>query len=284
MSPRNLPWIVASTLMALGCGTYVDKMGDEPASPGDDDTDDDDTGDDDTGDDDTGDDDTGDDDTGDDDTVPNDLRCGPYDVTGGEVHYVVFTGSAAGPVPPTCVHYVVPGGDSWGPHPHVRFVHGTASEPPVDVYLDGVLMPELTGVVPGGAFPDPEQASYAELVPEGVHTLDVYPAGADPATDPPLLGDFIASWAADGHYTLILTGPPGQRILVRTMDDIGPVSQGSILLDFFHSMEDVPNLDVELLPAGVTLWFGVELGDSQSPWTIGLDTIDHIELEMTPSP
>ncbi len=234
--------------------------------------------DDDSADDDTADDDTADDDTGDDDTDDSVFESAAIELVDGGVYTVFLIGSLSG-TPPIGAWQVedqstVPNTDQ----PALRFVHAAASLGPTDWYVDG-LVPDndLMGMLPGSVYPPQEMIGYFNPGDPGTFKVDVYPPGGEYGVDTPVVGDYIESYNPQTYYTVVLSGGPASRILVRTVDDVAPPQPGNARLRVFHSIEGMALFDatVELVSTGNTLslWDDVPLASAGNPWEVPAGTV-----------
>jgi len=244
--------------------------------------DDDTAGDDDSaGDDDVGDDDGGDDDTG----GPSLYETGPLKMSEMGIYSLYLMGAASGSPGP--IEHRMLQDNLVAPtagQPHVRFVHASISMGPVDIYLEEVLIPELTGFMPGNIYPHPETVGYGTINAgvAGTYKLEVYPAGAIHG-DGSMLCDLIATYSDNDPYTFAISGaPPDLWECTRTIDPLGNVAAGNFRLGVFHSIEDMPTIDVVMeQPSTINLWTSLELSSMGNAWEIPADTIELVIYEAT---
>jgi len=129
-----------------------------------------------------------------------------------------------------------------------------------------VLTPELAGVEPLQGVVSSQEPG--QLFEDGVHQIDVYPAGSDPKITPPLAGNFVGEWTGQHAYHVVLSGAPGDRRLNRFIAYGGVPPQDNWALSLQHAVEDLPEMDVLLQPSDVPLYGDVLLGHNTNTWKI----------------
>ncbi len=222
------PWLLPA------CPAVFDPLPDDDSAQGDDD-------------------DTGDDDTGDDDTMGDPILVSdPILLEEGNVYtlFLIGTMNNLNVLPVHDRSDLVTAGEH-----HVRFVHAAATQPTVDVYIDGTLNNDMAGMMPASIYPDPETAGYTSLGNGASYVIEMYPTGGVYGVDPPLIEPYTANLSPDLFYSLTLSGEQGFRILTQSTDDHGPVQAGKARVRAFHSVEGVPQINVvaELVESDLTL-------------------------------
>ncbi|MDP7113408.1 MAG: hypothetical protein QGH45_15665 [Myxococcota bacterium] len=224
------------------------------------------------------DDDTADDDTGDDDTVDSLFESGPLELVDGGVYTIFLIGSMTG-TPPVGSWLVEDLGTVVNAdQPALRFVHAAASEGPTDWYVDGVIPDaSLAGMLPGAIYPPQEQIGYFNPGDPGTYKVDVFAPGSVYGIDTPIAGDYIEFDNPDTFYSVILTGGPANRSLVRTVDDVSAPQPGNARVRLFHSIEGLAIFDasIELVATGnsLDLWDDVMLSTDADPWEVPAGTV-----------
>jgi len=117
--------------------------------------------------------------------------------------------------------------------PQVRVIHA-AEAPPVDVYLNNQIFVESVNF---------RDATAYRSLPAGTYGVTVFPAGADPATEPPaILGELIL---AEGDVVSVAAvGADGVFQLVRLEDNPLPTGTGQARLTILNALPDVPAVDL----------------------------------------
>jgi len=145
----------------------------------------------------------------------------------------------------------------------VRVVHASPDAPNVDVYADGA---RVLADVPFGAASD-----YLD-VPAGPHNFQVFAAGADPASDAPVI-DADATLGAGKDYTIIALG---------LLEDIAPAvfednnaapAAGKAHVRVIHASPDAPDVDIAVT-GGPTVFSGLPFGEAQGPTPVDAATYD----------
>jgi hypothetical protein len=214
------------------------------------------------------DDDTGDDDTGDDDSMGDPILVSdPILLEEGNVYtlFLIGTLNNLNVLPIHDVSSLV----SPGEH-HARFVHAAATQPTIDVYVDGSLNNDLSGLMPASIYPDPATQGYTAFGTASSYNFEVYPTGATYGVDPPLVEPFTANLSPDMFYSLTLSGEQGHRILAQSTDDHGMVQAGKARVRAFHSVEGVQQINVvaELVESDLTLplYSNMQLATMGNAW------------------
>ncbi len=112
----------------------------------------------------------------------------------------------------------------------IRFVHGVAGAPPVDVYVDGQLA--ASGLAFGSA------TRFLSLE-AGTRTVSINAAGSTTAIfqgNVPVTADF--------GYTVVVQGTPTAIEVGLYEDDLAPVRAGAIRFGAIHAVKDAPPVDV----------------------------------------
>jgi hypothetical protein len=112
----------------------------------------------------------------------------------------------------------------------IRFVHGVAGAPPVDVYVDGQLA--ASGLAFGSA-------TRFLTLEAGTRTVSINAAGGATAIfqgNVPVTADF--------GYTVVVQGTPTAIEVGLYEDDLAPVRAGAIRFGAIHAVKDAPSVDV----------------------------------------
>ncbi len=112
----------------------------------------------------------------------------------------------------------------------IRFVHGVAGAPPVDVYVDGQLA--ASGLAFGSA------TRFLNLE-AGTRTVSINAAGSTTAIfqgNVPVTADF--------GYTVVVQGAPTAIEVGLYEDDLAPVRAGAIRFGAIHAVKDAPPVDI----------------------------------------
>lgn len=151
----------------------------------------------------------------------------------------------------------------------VRVVHASPDAPAVDVYADG------TKVLSDVAFKD---ASDYLSVPGGAHNFEVFAAGADPASDAPVIAA-DATLEAGTDYTIVAVGELAEiRPVVLTDDNSSPAA-GQAHVRVVHASPDAPAVDVAVQD-GPVLFSNLAFTEAAGPSPVDAGTYD---LEVRPT-
>ncbi|MGC9346745.1 MAG: DUF4397 domain-containing protein [Anaerolineae bacterium] len=153
----------------------------------------------------------------------------------------------------------------------VRVVHAASDAPAVDVRVNGILLPVLSGI----AFKD--VTDYASVM-SGTFTVTVAPAGSpDPVFTKTLTVMSGIDYTAVAYGTLAEADPFPFDILVATDDNsVPPV--GKARARFFHLVPGAPDVDIAI-QGGPDLLTGVTYGQASPYVEIDADTYD-LELQL----
>jgi hypothetical protein len=145
----------------------------------------------------------------------------------------------------------------------VRVVHASPDAPAVDVYVDGARA--LSNV--------PYKGSSDYLpVPAGARTFEVFAAGADPASDDPVI-DADADLESGADYTIVAVGKVAEiRPLVLEDNNAAPAS-GKAHVRVIHASPDAPAVDVAVT-GGPVLFSSLSFPNAAGPSPVDAGTYD----------
>lgn len=149
---------------------------------------------------------------------------------------------------PTLTPLAVPLAQEAAPSASVRVIHAASGQPPVDVYIEGLV------VAPYLSY---RQYTSAAPVAAGAYTVRVYPAGSRPAEAEPLLAA-SAEFPAGSAWLLTVASAGGDLTLLVHDDMVGPLEQGQSRVSFVHALDGVGEITVR--QRGVNLTPPLPLG------------------------
>lgn len=117
---------------------------------------------------------------------------------------------------------------------NVRAWHASPDAPAVDIYVDGQRA--FANLAFG------EVSAYAP-VPAGERRIQIFAAGANPATATPVI-DARVSPMAGRNYSVIATGPLAQIAPLVVEDMIAPPAFGKMKVRVLHLSPDAPAVDI----------------------------------------
>jgi hypothetical protein len=151
----------------------------------------------------------------------------------------------------------------------VRVIHASPDAPNVDVYADDARV--LSDVPYKGA------SDYLS-VPAGPHNFKVFAAGADPASDTPVI-DADATLAAGADYTIVAAGRLADIQPVVLEDNNAAPAAGKAHVRVVHASPDAPAVDVAVA-GGPVLFSSLAFPDADGPSPVDAGTYD---LEVRPA-
>jgi hypothetical protein len=161
------------------------------------------------------------------------------------------------------------GTTSAGADARVRVVHASPDAPAVDVYVNGE--PVLGDVAFKGA------SDYL-TVPAGDYNFQVFAAGADPASDAPVI-DAEATLETGMDYTVVAVGRLAEiQPAVFATERTAP-APGKASVQVIHASPDAPAVDVAVA-AGPVLFSNLAFPDAAGPAEVDAGTYD---LEVRPA-
>ena len=152
---------------------------------------------------------------------------------------------------------------SAGEDARVRVVHASPDAPNVDVYVDDAAA--LTDV------PYKAESGYVPL-PAGAHNFKVFAAGADPATDEPVI-DADATLDAGTDYTIVALGTVAEITAGVFVDNNAAPAAGKAHVRVIHASPDAPAVDVAVA-GGPVLFSNLAFGEAQGPAPVDAGTYD----------
>ncbi len=191
-----------------------------------------------------------DDTSGDDDTSEGLLfESATVDLEANGIYALFFIGSVDGSSPIQMLvlnNATVPGTVDV---PHVRFIHGHATTGgAVDFYVtaEEIEMYSEAAIGLGSSAPDPMMFGYGDVPLGGAFEVDAYVTGTY-APDPTVHGPPLSAVLAENqYYSVVLTGMAAQPELVLVDDEQGLPAPGDLKIGVFHSIEGVPQINVQL--------------------------------------
>jgi hypothetical protein len=125
-------------------------------------------------------------------------------------------------------------GAAQGASANVRAWHASPDAPPVDIYVDGQR------AIANLAF---GQVSPYAAVPAGERRIQVFAAGANPASATPVI-DARVSPAAGRSYTVIAAGALAQIAPIVVEDNLAAPGSGKTKVRILHLSPDAPAVDI----------------------------------------
>jgi hypothetical protein len=154
--------------------------------------------------------------------------------------------------------------------PMIRVVHGSPDAPPVDVYVDGKK------AVSALAFPN---ATPYTQVPAGKHDLQVFAAGANPASDKPVIDAKGVDIPADAKLSIVASGRLAQIKPLIVDDKTAAPASGKAKVRFVHNSPDAPAVDIAV-KGGPVLFANTQFGNAYPYQEVAPGTYD---LEVRPT-
>ncbi len=145
----------------------------------------------------------------------------------------------------------------------VRVIHASPDAPNVDVYVDDTET--LTDV------PYKTVSDYL-TVPAGSYNFKVYAAGADPATDDPVI-DADATLAAGKDYSVAAVGLVADIAPAVYEDNNAAPAAGKTHVRVIHAAPDAPNVDVAVAD-GPVVFDNVAFPNADGPTPVDAGTYD----------
>jgi hypothetical protein len=152
---------------------------------------------------------------------------------------------------------------SAGEDARVRVVHASPDAPNVDVYVDDTLA--LSDV------PYKAESGYVPL-PAGAHNFKVFAAGADPASDSPVI-DADATLDPATDYTIVALGLLEDITAGVFVDDNAAPAEGKAHVRVIHASPDAPAVDVAVA-GGPVLFSNLAFGEADGPTPVDAGTYD----------
>ena len=134
------------------------------------------------------------------------------------------------------------------PGGRVRVMHGSPDAPPVDIYIEGVDDPVISGLAYA-------QTSGFLPVPEGEYNFQVYVAGAEPIADNLVIETGAVMIGLDTDYTVLARGllapemGEGEFGLELYVDGFEAVAPGTVRARLVHAGADAPTVDLDVYDA-----------------------------------
>jgi hypothetical protein len=145
----------------------------------------------------------------------------------------------------------------------VRVIHASPDAPNVDVYANNNKV--LSDV------PFPAASDYL-TVPAGTYNFKVFAAGADPASDDPVI-DADATLAAGKDYSVAAVGRVADIEPAVFEDNNGAPATGKAHVRVIHGSPDAPNVDVAV-KGGPVLFANLAFPNAAGPSPVDAGTYD----------
>lgn len=145
----------------------------------------------------------------------------------------------------------------------IRVIHASPDAPAVDVYANG--NPVLEGV----AFP---AISDYLSVPAGDYQIEVFPAGADPDADAPVIDETL-TLAAGTDYTVAAVGEVANISAAVFEDDNSATAPGKAHVKVIHASPDAPAVDIAVA-GGPVLFPNLGFPNAVGPAPVDARTYD----------
>jgi hypothetical protein len=145
----------------------------------------------------------------------------------------------------------------------VRVIHASPDAPAVDVYVDG------NAALEGVAFP---AISDYLPVPAGEHQVQVFAAGADPASDTPVIDETL-TLSGGTDYTVAAVGELANIQAAVIEDDNSQTAPGKAHVKVIHASPDAPAVDIAVA-GGPVLVPNLAFPEAAGPLPVDAGTYD----------
>ncbi len=179
------------------------------------------------------------------------LHSDVYTLIGGNNHTFVLTGIANDP-------------DSWqvlefsSPAPSIvnlRLIHAAPGTPTVDVYVNGQAFSTNLGY---------GRSSGWQQQPLAAYNIDIYAAGADPASTSPLYRQTIRG-NPDENLSLVFMGEGTNMQIVSHRERLSPTPPDEARVVFVNSLQDLPRVRLEMAGGPELSVADLRYGDVSEP-------------------